>query len=66
MDYHYSKDSWPAYSTAAKASTPNSFIKNPGIEESKVQTQEVITFQCTNNTKTFEKTRKEKKKSRRN
>lgn len=38
-------------------------MKNPKIEKSKVQTQEVTTSQCTNNVETFKKTQKEKKKT---
>ena len=66
MDQHCSRDSWPTNTTVSKASTPSSSIKDPRVEEPKVQTQEAISPYYHKSIETSDrKTRKERKKQRR-
>ena len=62
MDQHCSRGSRPANTTVAKASTPSSSMKDPRVEEPKVQTQEATSPYHPESTETSnKKARKEKK-----
>ena len=63
MDQHCSRDSWPTNTIVAKASTPSSSLKDPKIEEPKVQTQEATSLYYPESIEiSNKKARKEKKK----
>lgn len=66
INQHCSGSFLLAHTTAAKASTPSSSIRDLRVEKPKVQTPKITIPQYTNDVKTFEKTRKEKKKSQQN
>ena len=62
MDQHCFRGSRPANTTVAKASTPSSSMKDPRVEEPKVQTQEATSPYHPESTETSnKKARKEKK-----
>ena len=66
MDQHCSRGSRPANTTVAKASTPSSSMKDPRVEEPKVQTQEATSPYHPESTETSnKKARKEKKRRHR-
>ena len=62
IDQHCFRCSWPAHTTVAKASIPNSSMKDLKFEKPKVWTQEIIT-QHINDAEVSKKAQKEKKKS---
>ena len=66
IDQHCSRGSRPTNTIIAKASTPNSSMKDPRVEKSKIRTQEATFPYHSKSTEISDrKTQKEKKKQRR-